>query len=1122
MKRNRLVTALALAASLALPSLSPAATGGPDAKGYTWADSDEPGVDTSIPFYTQNDLRALGFTGDDKVLKITLPTSIFPTGFPFYGTFYPEFWISSNGWISFVDPVNNSYPVAADVFNPALPNTLFPFYWDDWTLEGSAPFDDGGPNANNDGYTMFIRLFPKNDPNTLSQFFITLYKTGVIKVYYSNDVVKMAGPRLSIGVEDQGGNAGLPFMKSGAPQGSANFRSDYAVVFYPKKQLDCSANVTPLTCGQAAMPYSNATGSNAVSSYNCSTGSYLGNEKIFSFTLTKSQNVTVTLNNTDAKSREVFIMKPSCNEFLGCIANGTTTTTAKFLPAGTYYVVVDGVGAADNGNFTLALQCSDAARTVTCGTQLTAQVTAGPSGLTQWSCAGPFSGPENVYSVDVNGPATLRAAITNKTNPDMAVLISNAAGFDANSPSCLKVDPDKATVWGATTGTYYVAVDGQNGAAGQYDINITCDKKLSCPTPPKTIIVTTPVVTNGDTTVTGQANVDSYYCTNSAYNVAPLETTGYTGPEDVYEFTITAPSMVSFLFNPSNPDMRLLIMGGSCYEGACIMEGGCGENLAVGTYRLVVDGLNGASGKYAFTPFVFPTVNYNRWYQCPRESPTTGQDPSTIRLKDWGFNSGTFCDNGCAEFSLFAVVECGQVFHIPFKDVETGRMKIYDVFQQQYVTLKATNELPANTGKGHCPYTVTGTYVEWLDRGCPSGGNDCISNVPSNDLIMDVSFQGTPNTCGIFKLEFQRWGGFVWDVYANCRGDSDANNGFYLYRDLCSAIANYNPLPELGIEAVDIDNSQCGSLTASGTMTLVNVGCLPADQMEIVIDEVPSAGAPKTIKLNLVNKGERVVVPWSFNLSGRPRPLSFKVDPALPGFPSGKTIECSENLGNNVSCGASGSLRRDFPAIACPGQCITGADAGPSASICFGDGVRLDGKASSFSCLSGSKQYRWEYPAGTVIPGCDWSATATCDVPPGFLPAGTDLVTLKTQCVNDNPPCVSTASTVVDVIDNIAPPGIGNTLRSYRDGDHVRMSWAALLGSPISGYRVYKDDDKRLCSGVATPFPSCAAATRVRNQDLGFGATSGADINAIPSPPTPVAFYQIIGISCRGDIEGPY
>lgn len=106
------------------PGQAPNAAGGPDAFGYSWIDSDEPGG----PAVTFQDISSSGTAlglGDDEV------SSALALGFPFsyYGSTYNDVYVCSNGFVSLLATTNawtnQALPDGAD---PA--GVIAPF-WDD-------------------------------------------------------------------------------------------------------------------------------------------------------------------------------------------------------------------------------------------------------------------------------------------------------------------------------------------------------------------------------------------------------------------------------------------------------------------------------------------------------------------------------------------------------------------------------------------------------------------------------------------------------------------------------------------------------------------------------------------------------------------------------------------------------------------------------------------------------------------------------------------------------------------------------------------------------------------------------------------------------------------------------
>lgn len=111
-------------------------SGGPDAYGYIWTDSDEPGG----PAFNWVDISTTGTaittwtngTGDDGSVVVSLPTP-----FSYYGTSYSQLKICTNGWVSFdVGSLSTAY-TNAPITDVSEPNNVLFGFWDDLDVRTS-------------------------------------------------------------------------------------------------------------------------------------------------------------------------------------------------------------------------------------------------------------------------------------------------------------------------------------------------------------------------------------------------------------------------------------------------------------------------------------------------------------------------------------------------------------------------------------------------------------------------------------------------------------------------------------------------------------------------------------------------------------------------------------------------------------------------------------------------------------------------------------------------------------------------------------------------------------------------------------------------------------------------
>ena len=101
-------------------------TGGPDAFGYAWIDSLEPGG----PTFSWVDISA---TGTSVLLGDDATAGPFPIGFSFgfYGASFSNFYVSSNGWVTFDAPTGSDLSNDCPIPTNATPNNMLALMWDD-------------------------------------------------------------------------------------------------------------------------------------------------------------------------------------------------------------------------------------------------------------------------------------------------------------------------------------------------------------------------------------------------------------------------------------------------------------------------------------------------------------------------------------------------------------------------------------------------------------------------------------------------------------------------------------------------------------------------------------------------------------------------------------------------------------------------------------------------------------------------------------------------------------------------------------------------------------------------------------------------------------------------------
>jgi hypothetical protein len=204
------------------PLLARPDTSAPDAWGYTWVRSNEPGGPTfRWVDITTRGTQVTGLSDDNYVGPFPMQFQ-----FPYYWYTVDRFWVGSNGYINFSSP-GNFAPPFAQLPNTAPPNDLLAILVGDLVFSGQA--GAGGQcyywtNGNDSLVVSFINVTEWEstiNPNSRHTFQVILNKADSSIIYqYGRQEGRFNSTnntRLCIGMENATGQIGLNYTYSTSP-----------------------------------------------------------------------------------------------------------------------------------------------------------------------------------------------------------------------------------------------------------------------------------------------------------------------------------------------------------------------------------------------------------------------------------------------------------------------------------------------------------------------------------------------------------------------------------------------------------------------------------------------------------------------------------------------------------------------------------------------------------------------------------------------------------------------------------------------------------------------------------------------------------------------------------------
>ncbi len=252
----------------------------------------------------------------------------------------------------------------------------------------------------------------------------------------------------------------------------------------------CS-EATPIECGDFLANETSVGAGNQIVSYpGFTSAQMLGPDRVYVFQKTTAGDIQIGLEiMTPGLDMDLFLLRGDCNNLV-CVAASTTSNTVtnnegivlRDAPLGTYYIIVDQQYAGPGGIYHLELSCGylDCTDVVplVCGEVYQGTNANGNDDVSLYSCG-------NVLNVENNGPEIVHTFTLTEAGTvaiDLTGLSANLELFLLSScdrGSCMAYSQNAGTaneqiVRPLAAGTYYVVVDGYNGAISNYNLTVSC------------------------------------------------------------------------------------------------------------------------------------------------------------------------------------------------------------------------------------------------------------------------------------------------------------------------------------------------------------------------------------------------------------------------------------------------------------------------------------------------------------------------------------------------------------------------------------------------------------------------------------------------------------------------